>query len=357
MPYNPQTMNIRAAQLNADASRNSYGASGPQVIDAPAGTKYFALKKEMIGQDIYLNILPWGIESNKHMGVRNGKAQIGQGEFLLEMWTHRVEGATQGTTLCTQAMYGERCPFCEAAKMTGANPKPSHRMALWVQQVDVHGNPLNNDPTPKLFITSYATFGKALLEAADIKGRRLGLGGPVPFAAVDNVDGKVVTFNVASKFMGNGVSFCEATNFEFLPRANPISPNILSSIPGLDAFLHIPTEKEIHDALYGAATPEEANVDPAYQQPAYPEAAQAQPAYAQPAYQQPTQQAAMGQAMTGDALHQWNEQHAPAPQAYQQPATPYGAPAQVPHGARPTAPAQQTAPTQPMESAYPEPTF
>ena len=253
MPYNPQTMNMNDAQVSAQASKDSFGTSGPQILDAPQGTKYFAMKKEMIGQDVYLNIIPWGIETDKHMGVHNGTRQIGQGEFLVEMWTHRVEGITQGTTLCLQRMYGTKCPYCEAARNAGnGDAKASHRLALWVQQVDVHGNPIGGDPTPKLFITSYATFGKALLDAADVQGRRLGLNGPIPFAD-PGTNGKIVAFRVDSKSMGSGITFCEATNFAFLPRQYAIPQSILDTIPGLDKYLHIPSDKEIAEALYGSS--------------------------------------------------------------------------------------------------------
>jgi len=336
MPYNPQTMNMNDAQASAQASKDSFGTSGPQILDAPQGTKYFAMKKEMIGQDVYLNIIPWGIETEKHMGVHNGTRQIGQGEFLVEMWTHRVEGITQGTTLCLQRMYGTKCPYCEAARNAGnGEAKASHRLALWVQQVDVHGNPIGGDPTPKLFITSYATFGKALLDAADVQGRRLGLNGPIPFAD-PGTNGKIVAFRVDSKSMGNGITFCEATNFAFLPRQYAIPQSILDTIPGLDKYLHIPTDKEIVEALYGSS--------------ALPvESAAATPA--QPAYQAPA---------------------APAYQAPAAPANPYGAPAAAPApqagGMPPAAPhaaplnpgvapaGQQDQGYQPS-TGYPEPTF
>lgn len=270
MPYNPQTMNMNDAQASAQASKDSFGTSGPQILDAPQGTKYFAMKKEMVGQDVYLNIIPWGIETEKHMGVHNGTRQIGQGEFLVEMWTHRVEGITQGTTLCLQRMYGTKCPYCEAARNAGnGDAKASHRLALWVQQVDVHGNPIGGDPTPKLFITSYATFGKALLDAADVQGRRLGLNGPIPFAD-PGTNGKIVAFRVDSKSMGSGITFCEATNFAFLPRQYAIPQSILDTIPGLDKYLHIPTDKEIAEALYGSSALPAESATPAYQAPATP---------------------------------------------------------------------------------------
>lgn len=265
MPYNRNTMNLGSSQQRATASVNSFGTAGPQALDVPQGTKYFALKKEMAGQDVYLNIIPWGIETDKHMGVAAGTAKIGDGEFMLELWTHRIEGITNGNAICMQRMYGRKCPTCDAEKMAMESEgkpesKPSHRSAFWVQQVDVHGNPLGGDATPKLFVTSYATFTKALLEAADISGKRLGLNGPVPFADPGE-NGRTITFHVGTKSMGNGIQFCEATNFEFLPRKNPIPDAILATIPGLDKFIHIPTEKEITDALYGVG--ENPNAEPA----------------------------------------------------------------------------------------------
>lgn len=350
MPYNPQTMNLNAAQANAQASKDSFGISGPQIINAPAGTKYFALKKEMIGQDVYLNIIPWGIETTNHMGVHNGAAQIGQGEYLLEMWTHRVEGVTAGATLCLQRMYGTKCPYCEASRNSGAGEaKASHRCAFWVQQVDVHGNPFGGDPAPKLFITSYATFGKALLDAAEVQGRRLGLPGPIPFAN-PGTDGKIVAFRVNSK-SGGGFNFTEATNFDFLPRPHAIPQSILDNIPGLDRFLHIPTEKEINEALYGADALPDQGAAAGYHAPA-----QETPTnYGAPAYQQEQAQA--------QPQYQALAQEAPAagtatPHGTATGATPYGsASAQVPHGARSTPGAAPVATEAAPATGYPEPTF
>lgn len=338
MPYNPQTMNMNDAQASAQASKDSFGTSGPQILDAPQGTKYFAMKKEMVGQDVYLNIIPWGIETEKHMGVHNGTRQIGQGEFLVEMWTHRVEGITQGTTLCLQRMYGTKCPYCEAARNAGnGEAKASHRLALWVQQVDVHGNPIGGDPTPKLFITSYATFGKALLDAADVQGRRLGLNGPIPFAD-PGTNGKIVAFRVDSKSMGSGITFCEATNFAFLPRQYAIPQSILDTIPGLDKYLHIPTDKEIAEALYGSsALPAESAAaattptQPAYQAPATP------------AYQAPAASANPYGAPTAAPV---------PPTGGMPPAAPHAAPLNP--GASPAT--QQDQGYQPS-TGYPEPTF
>jgi len=350
MPYNPQTMNINDAQASAQASKDSFGTSGPQILDVPQGTKYFAMKKEMIGQDVYLNIIPWGIESEKHMGVHNGTRQIGQGEFLVEMWTHRVEGITQGTTLCLQRMYGSKCPYCEASRNAGnGEPKASHRLALWVQQVDVHGNPIGGDPTPKLFITSYATFGKALLDAADVKGRRLGLKGPIQFALTDT-NGKIVAFRVDSKSMGNGITFCEATNFEFLPRQYAIPQSILDTIPGLDKFLHIPTDKEISEALYGSsALPAESAV-PAAAQPAYQAPAQAQPTYQAPAQGNPYGAPAAAAPAQGNPYGTPAAAPAAAPVGGMPPAAPHAAPL------NPGAPAPQDQGYQ-QATGYPEPTF
>ena len=346
MPYNPQTMNMNDAQASAQASKDSFGTSGPQILDAPQGTKYFAMKKEMVGQDVYLNIIPWGIESDKHMGVHNGTRQIGQGEFLVEMWTHRVEGVTQGTTLCLQRMYGGKCPYCEAARNAGnGDAKASHRLALWVQQVDVHGNPIGGDPTPKLFITSYATFGKALLDAADVQGRRLGLNGPIPFAD-PSANGKIVAFRVDSKSMGSGITFCEATNFAFLPRQYAIPQSILDTIPGLDKYLHIPTDKEIAEALYGSsALPTESAAQPAYQapaQPTYQAPAQGNP-YGAPAAAAPAQGNPYGAAAAATAAQV-------PPTGSMPPAAPHAAPL------NPGAPAPQDQGFQPS-TGYPEPTF
>lgn len=306
MPYNPQTMNTNAAQANAAASKDSYGASGPSIIDAPAGVKYFSLKKEMIGTDVYLNIIPWGIETDKHMGVANGTAKIGQGEFLAEMWTHRVEGVVKGNSLCLQRMYGKRCPHCEASKNSGAGEaKASHRMALWVQHVDVAGNPIGGDPTPKLFITSYATFGKELLDSAEVQGRRMGLPGPIPFAD-PSINGKIVTFRVENK-SGGGFDFLNCTQFGFVQRRAPIAQNILDTIPAIDKYFHIPTDKEIHEALYGS---DAGSSDQSYTAPAAPTAQ---------SYTAPT-----AQSYTAPTAQSYGVPQAPAqptPSAYE-PATP-----------------------------------
>ena len=178
-----------------------------------------------------------------------------------------------------------------------------------------------------------------------MQGRRLGLNGPIPFAD-PSANGKIVAFRVDSK-SGGGFNFTEATNFAFLPRQYAIPQSILDNIPGLDRFLHIPTDKEIHEALYGSdALPnqgEAANYGaPAYQQPQQP-AQQAQPQYQAPAQNAPAPNA-----------NPYGAPAAGAPVA----ANPYGsAGAQVPHGQPVSQATAQPANQAPAETGYPEPTF
>lgn len=257
MPYNRHT-NLQGSYSQAVEERDENGARGPSIINIPAGTKLYKLDLANAGKDHYFNILPYNIETENHPSVFKGKRKIGDGDFRLDIYTHRVDGVLKGNVLCMSQTYGKPCPY-EQEVGDQDTKSASHRTVFWVQECDRRGNPIG-DGKPQLFITSHYAFTKTFLEEVDIQGKQLGFNGPVPFADPDK--GYVIGFRFRAATAGGGIKYAELSRVDFLERANPIPQATLDSIPALDTLLVIPTAKMVHDALYGktedAAPAEEA---------------------------------------------------------------------------------------------------
>lgn len=249
MPYNRNNTNMSRAYQAASSEKDSYGASGPSIIKAPAGVKFFKFDLSKANQEQYFNIIPWAVETANHPGVAKNLIKIGENDFYLDIWTHRVEGAVKGNTICMSRTYGRPCPYEQ--EMDGQEVKASRRSIFWVQECDRTGAPIG-DPAPKLFIVAHSCFTKTLLEEADIQGKSMGFQGSVPFADPTE-SGFVVAYRFRQEAAGNNIKYAEVNRVDFLQRRVPISAQILDTIPALDTLLVLPTREEIHKALYGEA--------------------------------------------------------------------------------------------------------
>lgn len=278
MPFNRQTMTVNNSYKTAVAERDANGARGPSIINIPAGVSLYKLDLANAGKDHYINILPYGIETANHPGVAKGQAQIGEGDFRLDVYTHRVDGVLKGNVLCMSQTYGKACPY-EQEVGDQDTKAASRRTIFWVQECDRNGTP-TGDGKPKLFITSHFTFTKTLLEEADIQGKSMGFNGPVPFADPDK--GFVVGFRFRASTAGQGIKFAELSRVDFYERRNPVPQETLDAIPALDRLLVIPTRQMIHDALYGAGSDQgtQAEAQPLQEERNQPSATSATPSAA-----------------------------------------------------------------------------
>lgn len=247
MPYNRKAASSMDNSYQTAIASNEGGNFGPSVIKFPQGVKAFKLDPAKANTEQYINILPWAIETEKHPRVVKGTAKIGDNDFMLDVYTHYIEGVLKGSCICMAQTYGQECPYEKETE--GQNmPAAKRRTLFWVQPCDKHGKP-TGDGTPMIFNTSHFAFTKLLLEEADIQGREQGFDGSIPFANPDK--GFVVGFRYSMESSGGAQKYAQAKRIDFYERRDPIPDTLLNSIQALDALIEIPTRDSIHDALYG----------------------------------------------------------------------------------------------------------
>ena len=92
-------------------SRNS-GGKRAGVIDwkkLDGDVKFFTPKE---GRN-RINIIPYVIKTKNHPLVRSKSAEVGDLDYVLDVYTHRGVGPTESTVLCLKETYEKPCPVCE----------------------------------------------------------------------------------------------------------------------------------------------------------------------------------------------------------------------------------------------------
>lgn len=247
MPYNRKAAATLSNSYQTAIDNNNGGNFGPSLIKFPKDVKAYKFDSALAGKEQYINILPWAIETDKHPRVAKGQAQIGDNDFMLDLYTHYIEGVLKGSCICMAQTYGDVCPFEQETE--GQNLGAAKRRTIfWVQPCDRNGKP-TGDGAPMILNVSHYAFTKLLLEEADVQGRDRGLGGSIPFANPDK--GYVIGFRFAMESSGGAQKYAQIKRVDFYERRDPIPETLLNSIPALDSLIEIPTRADIHAALYG----------------------------------------------------------------------------------------------------------
>lgn len=256
----------RRTQEQTD-NRESNGATRKTFMNySQCGLKFFKFADVGKFQDI--NILPWRISSKNHPGVVDGKYEIGDYDYVLDLWIHSRIGPGEEDCVCLKRTYGKPCPICDEADRLWANPETKEsarqffakRKCIYlVDELNDKFESVSNEP--KIFEVTHGLFSKDLQSKATscLRGK-----GVVDFASV-NVDskgreiGKVVSFTIGEGTMGNGKKFKKAENFEFNDRVQEITDEMLEKCPSLDSMLIVKTPDEMKAMLYGEPDSEETN--------------------------------------------------------------------------------------------------
>lgn len=192
-----------------------------------------------------INIIPYIIKTKNHPLVRKGEFEIGDKDYVMDIYTHRGVGPSEATVLCLKNTYGKPCPICEYSaqlKKQGKEDeagalKPSRRCFYNVQDC-------KNPDKLMVFEASHYLFEKELIDEA----RDDDEGGFVDFA--DEENGKEIKFR-CSKVTKNKMEFNEFKSFSFEERDENIPDEILNSAISFDEIMSVPTYEEVEKILYG----------------------------------------------------------------------------------------------------------
>lgn len=198
-----------------------------------------------------INIIPYVIKSKNHPLVKKGEFEIGDKDYVMDVYVHRGVGPSEASVLCLKNTYGKPCPICEQSQVLRKQGKEEEAGALKAsRRVFYNVQDLKNPDTLKVFEASHFLFEKELIDEA----RDDDEGGFVDFA--DEETGKEIKFR-CSKVTKGGFEFNEFKSFSFEDRDENIPDELLENAISFDEILRVPTYDEVEKILYGRDDDEE----------------------------------------------------------------------------------------------------
>lgn len=192
-----------------------------------------------------INIIPYTIKSKNHPLVKKGEFEVGDKDYVMDIFVHRGVGPSEASVLCLKNTYGKPCPICEQSALLRKQGKEDEAGALKPsRRVFYNVQDLKNPDVLKVFEASHYLFEKELIDEA----RDDEEGGFVDFA--DEESGKEIKFR-CSKTSKGGFEFNEFKSFSFEERDENIPDELLESAISFDEIMNVPTYEEAEKILYG----------------------------------------------------------------------------------------------------------
>ena len=201
-----------------------------------------------------INIIPYTIKTKNHPLVRRGEFDVGDLDYVLDIFVHRNIGPSESTVLCLKSTLGKPCPICEQSAMLRKQGKEKEANELKASRRVVYNVQDMKEPDKlKIFETSHFLFEKELIdESRDEEG------GFVDFADPD--DGKEIKFR-CSEVQNGAMKFKEFKSFSFEDRDDPIPEELIEKAISFDEILKIPTYDEVEKILFGSDDGEDEEVE------------------------------------------------------------------------------------------------
>lgn len=219
-------------------TKNSVSGGSIMQFD---GVEFFAPK---VGKN-RINIIPYTIKTKNHPLVCKGEFEIGDKDYVMDIFVHRNIGPGQANIVCLKNNFGKPCPICEQAEQFKKEGKEDEAKALSPsRRVFYNIQDLNEPDKVKVFETSHYLFEKELIDEA----RDDEEGGFIDFA--DPEEGKEIRFKCFEEQLGN-IKYKKFKSFTFENREDSISEEILENAISFDEILKVPTYSEAEKILYG----------------------------------------------------------------------------------------------------------
>lgn len=225
--------------------RDKGGSSRIQALDFSA-YKNVSFWKPVANKN-RINILPYTIKTKNHPLVRGKDAEIGEEDFVLEVYIHQYVGPANSDILCLKKNFYKPCPICEQGekfrdegrKNEADKCNPSRR--VYYNIVDEQ----DRDKGVQVWQASYKNFHKELMDEAGESGKN---GEVLDF--IDFKNGKVVRFR-AEEATYNKNKYFEFRSFKFEDRDEPLDKALKDQIVSLDECMVIKSYEEIQKIFYG----------------------------------------------------------------------------------------------------------
>lgn len=202
-----------------------------------------------------INIIPYTIKTKNHPLVKKGEFDVGEKDYVMDVFVHRGVGPSEASVLCLKSTFGKPCPICEQAQVFRKQGKEEEAGSLKAsRRVFYNVEDLKEPGKIKVFETSHYLFEKELIDEA----RDDEEGGFVDFA--DPEEGKEIKFRSTKVKKGN-FEFNEYKSFSFEDRDDNIPDELLEKAISFDEIMNVPTYEEAEKVLYGKEDEESSESD------------------------------------------------------------------------------------------------
>lgn len=191
-----------------------------------------------------INIIPYEIKTKNHPLVKSGDFEVGEKDYLMDIFVHKNIGASESSVICLKKTFGKPCPICEQAELFKKKGKEDEAKALNPSRRCFYNVQDLKDGKLKVFETSHYLFEKELIDEA-----RDGEDGYVNFA--DEEEGKEISFKATKEKKGK-IEYLAFKSFRFEDRDEPISDEILESAISFDEIMNVPTYEQVEKILFGS---------------------------------------------------------------------------------------------------------
>jgi len=182
-----------------------------------------------------INIIPFEIKSDNHPLVKSAEMQIGDCDYMLDVWVHKNVGPTGVDCVCLKRNYNKHCPICEEAQKMKEQAKKKEydelraKRRAYYNVIDLK----DDDQKIQIFSVSHFLFEKELIEAArdDENG-----GEVISFADIS--EGRVIKFKVTTESL-NGQPMQKYKNFSFEEREEELDDSLIDDAISFDSIITV----------------------------------------------------------------------------------------------------------------------
>lgn len=191
-----------------------------------------------------INIIPYIIKTKNHPMVKSGDLEVGDKDYLMDIYTHKNIGASESSVICLKKTYGKPCPICEQAELFKKQGKEEESKALKATRRVFYNVQDLKDGKLKIFETSHFLFEKELIDEA-----RDGEEGFVNFA--DEDEGKEISFKATKEKKGK-IEYLAFKSFRFEDRDEPLNSDLIENAVSFDEIMNVPTYEQVEKILFGS---------------------------------------------------------------------------------------------------------
>lgn len=245
------------------ATKDKAGGSTPAFDWKSTDKKFFKVEKD---KKYKISIIPYEVKTKNHPLVRRGRLEIGDLDYVMDIWLHTYIGPGKADIVCPKKNFGKPCPICEQSQEYYEQNREADYKELKASRKVYYNiiNQADKDAGIQLFETSHFLFEKELIEAAQTEGADSGT--IVNFGDIE--DGKDIQFRTSEEALGKN-KFIAYKSIVFVDRKSALEEDLIDEATSFDEIMKVMSYDEISAVLH-ANEDEDSDDDDEDERPAKP---------------------------------------------------------------------------------------